>query len=573
MDGHRGDSVGEILVIDDTPENLVAIEAALDGLGDGVVLVTSGQDGLRQLLERDFALILLDVKMPTMDGLETARMVRQRERTRHVPIIFLTAYDRTDEDVLEAYHLGAVDFLFKPISPEVLRAKASVFVELQRRTAEVARQALLISEHERVVREQALTDLRQKMEAEALRRRLTEQRKHAQVLTYKNLELEQIRLQLERSNARLAEDDRRKDEFIAVLAHELRNPLAAIMSGIELLQGSPSPELISALRPILARQGGHLLHLVDDLLDMSRITSGKLELRQQPVRVSDIVEGAVGLAMPDIDAKRHSFVVDCRCPDACVRGDPVRLVQIIANLLSNAARYTDQGGHVWLSVRNDRESGRIQLVVKDDGHGMSAELIPRVFDMFVQADAKGGGLGIGLTLVRRLVDMHGGEIRVHSDGPGLGTEVEIWLPESWAEASGKRPTGRDEPRVPVESHGLRVALIDDHTDVRELTRSVLENWGHLVFEASNGSDGVALVMNERPDVAIIDIGLPDIEGYEVARRLRERLGRAECPRLIAMTGFSQKRDRDRAREAGFDVHLSKPAEFSDLRAAMFETHD
>lgn len=554
----------EILVVDDVPENLVAIESALEGLSNDLVLATSGSEALRYLLSRDFALILLDVQMPSMDGLETARMIRQRERTRHVPIIFITAYDRNDDDVLAAYRLGAVDFLFKPINAEMLRAKASVFVDLQRRTAEVARQARLIKEHEQAVMERALAEQRRRLEAEALRQTLSEQRKHGEALTQKNLELEQIRAELEQSNERLAAADRRKDEFIAVLAHELRNPLAAMMSGLELLKADPSPENVSTVQPIMQRQGQHLIRLVEDLLDMSRISSGKLKLRKKPIPVTELLDDAVKLSLPRIETSDHTLEVRCECEDALVFGDPVRLAQMVANLLSNAARYTDRNGHIWLSSRRN-DQGQILITVRDDGRGMTKELVGRVFDMFVQAKAGGGGLGIGLTLVRKLAQMHDGEITAHSEGPGMGSEFELRLPEAAAQDP-PQPVVRSPPTRAPES-SLRVVLIDDHDDVREMTRSLLERWGHTVSEAANGTDGLALVLDERPDVAIIDIGLPDIEGYDVATRLRETLGDA-CPRLVAMTGFSQAKDRARALASGFDTHLSKPAKPEELRSAM-----
>ena len=516
-----------ILVVDDVPDNLTAIEAALDGLGHRPVFARSGQEALRCLLERDFALILLDVQMPSMNGLETARLIRRRKRSRHVPIIFITAHDRNDDEILAGYRLGAVDFLFKPIHPEILRAKVSVFVELQRRTAEVARQAQT------------------------------------------NLALERMRAQLQHSNQRLALADRRKDEFIAMLAHELRNPLAAIMSGLEVLAVDPSPTVVETIRPAMTRQGLHLMRLVDDLLDIARITSGKLQLHEQLIRVQQVLDDAVELVSPDVIAKRQLLDIDCDCGELRICGDPVRLAQVVANLLSNAARYTDPGGHIWLSARLDQR-GELRICVRDDGRGMPPSLLSRVFELFVQGEVGGGGLGIGLTLVRQLTQMHGGEVTARSEGLGRGSEFELRLPL----AGDQRPR-RLAPGERSSELGLahkRVALIDDDHDVRELTRSVLEHWGHSVVEAAHGTDGIALVLNERPDIAIIDIGLDDIEGYEVARRLRAELG-DRCPRLIAMTGFGRAQDRERAFAAGFHAYLPKPARSEALRSAMHGSVD
>ena len=552
----------EILVVDDRDQNLTAIEAALVGLGNQLVFASSGAEALRFLLERDFALILLDVQMPGMDGIETARMIRARERSRHVPIIFITAYDSTDEDVLAAYRLNAVDFLFKPVNPDILRAKASVFVELQRRNAEVIRQARLLKEQERETRDRALAEQRRRLEAEALRRSLAEQRRHATELTVKNLELETIRAQLELSNQRLATADRRKDEFIAVLAHELRNPLSGLMSGLEILGCDPPQEARERIRVLMRRQCEHLVRLVDDLLDISRITSGKLELQRREVDVRTVIDDATMLVALKIEQREHTLDVDCQCPDAVIDGDPVRLAQMVANLLSNAARYTDPGGHIRLSARRDPDTRQISFVVKDDGHGMKPEVVERVFDMFVQEHAGGGGLGIGLTLVRQLSEMHGGEVFGRSDGPGKGSEFEIRLPEAG-------PAPRDEETIELteDDQSLRISLVHDESNLARLTRSMLDGWGHDVSEAATGEAGVALVLEKRPDVAIIDINLPDIDGFAVARRLRESMGEA-CPRLISISANGV--NREEALAGGFDDHLSKPADASTVRAVMLE---
>jgi len=281
-------SVGKVLVVDDASENLIAIEAALSGLGAELVTATSGETALKRLLDYDFALILLDVHMPDMDGLEAASLIRGRLRSRHIPITFVTAYDQNDDVVLGAYRLGAVDFLFKPINTEVLRAKVSMFVELRHRAEEIARQASKIAEQE-------LADQRRRLEAEALRTRLEEQNKHAEILGQKNEALEQAYAELQRINRRLEITDRRKDEFIAVLGHELRNPLVPIVSGLALLgqtDAQPPERVLSAM----TRQVNHLTRLVDDLLDVSRIAEGKLELRKSNVRVAEIIERAVDIS-------------------------------------------------------------------------------------------------------------------------------------------------------------------------------------------------------------------------------------------------------------------------------------
>lgn len=563
----------KILVVDDVQQNLVAIEAALTGLNCELVMATSGPQALRFLLEQDFALILLDVQMPSMDGFETATMIRGRKRTRHVPIIFVTAYGRNDDDVNAAYRLGAVDFLFKPVSAEVVRAKASVFVELQRRNAEVARQSVLLKQNAEMIREKALAAQRRRLEAEALRQRLAEQKVHTVALSQKNSELEHIRAEFEASNLRLEEADRKKDEFIAILAHELRNPLAAMVSGVELLKSEPSVEGIATIRAVMQRQCSHLSRLVDDLLDVSRLTSGKMKLQREQVCVSELLTEAVEFMRTSIEDRKHELEVRCEIPDARVYGDSVRLLQIVVNLLSNAVRYTDPGGRICLWAAKEDEGDGMRIGVRDNGRGMSQELMDSVFNMFFQAESGGDGLGIGLTMVRDLATMHGGNVTAHSDGPGLGSEFCVTFPALETAMSSEVATNSLEaPRIlplkAIVASSLVIAVIDDHDDLRELTRALLERWGHQVFEAPTGLEGVALVVDKRPDLAIIDIGLPDITGYEVAERIRKTLG-DECPRLIAMSGYAQPHDRKRSKEAGFDLHLSKPVKPSSLQETLY----
>jgi len=546
----------DILVVDDTPENLTAIEVALDELNYRLVKVQSGKEALRRLLKQDFALILLDVQMPTMSGFETARLIRARDRSKHVPIIFITAYDRDDTEVLEAYRLGAVDFLLKPIQPEILKAKASVFVELQRRTQEVERQAEQIRAHILQEREAWLTEQRSRLEAEALKRRLEEQRVHA--------------AELQRLNHRLEEDDRRKDEFIAVLGHELRNPLAPLVNGLELLETADA-RAVERARGVMRRQVDHLIRLVDDLLDMSRVTRGKIELRRSRVRAGDLIDQAVSLATPLIAERGHELVTERQGAEVCVDGDEVRLTQVLANLLNNAARYTESGGRLTLSVA--ASAGGVEFVVKDNGRGIPRELLPRVFDLFVQEREGGGGLGIGLTLVKQLVGMHEGRVEAHSEGAGQGSEFRVWLPACEAQAALEEPAAESSDDVPVtmpeagQTRALNVALVEDNDDVRLLMGEVLESWGHAVRQASTGAVGVDLILTQRPDIAFIDIGLPDMDGYELARQIRSALGSAK-PLLVALSGFSQRRDRERASHAGFDDHLAKPASPADLKRLL-----
>ena len=547
----------DILVVDDTPENLTAIGVALDDLDYRLVKVQSGKEALRRLLKQDFALILLDVQMPTMSGFETARLIRARDRSKHVPIIFITAYDRDDAEVLEAYRLGAVDFLMKPIQPEILKAKASVFVELQRRTQEVERQAEQIRAHVMQERESWLTEQRARLEAEALKQRLEEQRLHAG--------------ELERLNRRLEDNDRRKDEFIAVLGHELRNPLAPLVSGLELLEIA-NDDTVSRARAVMKRQVDHLIRLVDDLLDMSRVSRGKIELRRSIVRSGDVLDQAISLATPLITERGHELMVERPGAELRIDGDEVRLTQVLANLLNNAARYTEPGGRIVLGCAS--RDGGVDFTVKDNGRGIPEELLPRVFDLFVQERQGGGGLGIGLTLVKQLVRMHEGRVGAKSEGAGRGSEFSVWLPAVSAAVLDLSPAENDDLIPTTQPEGgwggpLRVALVEDNDDVRLLMGEVLQNWGHEVIQAATGALGVQLIVAEQPDIAFIDIGLPDMDGYELARQVRARFS-SPGPLLVALSGFGQQRDRERASLAGFDDHLAKPASPIDLKRLLAE---
>ncbi|CAN5731704.1 hybrid sensor histidine kinase/response regulator [soil metagenome] len=407
----------QILVVDDTPANLVAAEAALAPLGRTVVTAHSGQEALARMLDQDFALVLLDVNMPDMDGFETAELIRSRQRTRHVPIIFITANDQEQATILRAYELGAVDFLFKPILGEVLRAKASVFVTLQERTEQLA--------HERLERE--FDNRRRDYETEALRRERDRDREAKQQLT--------------RLNEVLAQADRNKDSFLAILAHELRNPLAPLRTSIDLLKCAETPAVTPRMLDILDRQTSALTRLVEDLLDVSRIKADKIELRPETVDLKEIIDAAVMTSRPLLEGRHHELQITAPEHPVCVVADTLRLTQVVCNLLNNAARYTPQGGKIEVSYEIIDLTGRI--CVTDNGIGIPAELHDSVFQMFVQERVRSdgsGGLGLGLALSRRLVEMHGGRITFESAGRDQGTSFHFTIP--LAGTPGTLATGR-----------------------------------------------------------------------------------------------------------------------------------
>jgi signal transduction histidine kinase/DNA-binding response OmpR family regulator len=365
-------------------------------------------------------------------------------------------------------------------------------------------------------------------------------------------------------NARLHKDvqtaDRQKNDFLSMLAHELRNPLAPIRNAAEVLRltGGDDPRVTWA-REVISRQLAHLVRLVDDLLDVSRITQGKIRLQPERVNLAGVAAVAVEASRPLLDARRHRLVVSLPDDPVEVTGDPTRLAQILANLLNNAAKYTDEGGEIQLTV--GVEGAAAVTRVRDTGIGIAADMLGTVFDLFSQIDStidrSQGGLGIGLTLVRRLVELHGGRVEVASEGPGRGSEFTVRLPLVASEAL-TPPPGRRPGHRPAAPRGRRVVLADDNRDAAESLAELLRMDGHEVRTAHDGRAALSLAGEFRPEAVILDIGLPQLDGYEVARRLAA--GRGPRPLLIAVTGFGEERDRARSREAGFDAHLTKPAD-------------
>ncbi len=542
-DGHDVLSVSggrDILVVDDNQSNLIAIEAALASLGRKLVLAHSGVEALGKLLEQDFALIILDVAMPGMDGFETAKLVRSRDRNRSTPIIFVTGLSWQEDAVLRGYELGAFDFLMKPIRPEVLRAKASVFVQLQERTLELKQKADELREAQARAHERELIAQRRRFEAEVM----------------------------ERQMAQLAETDRRKDEFLAILAHELRNPLQPLQTAVEVLEHEPDKPVPARIRAIVQRNVHHITRLVDDLLDVARFTAGKLELRKELISLEDVIDEAVTSCRAAIDARNHTLEIASAEMPVIISGDPVRLIQVVCNLLNNAAKYTETGGTIRIEWGAVGDTAFVRVI--DNGKGIPDEVLPRIFDMFVQERVSSdgaGGLGLGLGLVRRLVELHGGNVKATSGGPGAGATFAFQIPlppESMLEkyAPTRVQTG---PR----KRPLRAVVCDDAADLRELVADLLRLRGHDVTVVEDGPSAVKTIVDEKPDVALIDIGLPDMDGYEVARAIRRQL--ANHTRLIAMTGYGQASDRQTAFEAGFDAHITKPASADKILRALYES--
>jgi len=644
-----------ILLVDDTPANLTAMEAVLGDLGLDLVKATSGEDALRLLDDREFAAALLDVRMPGLSGFDTARLLRGRARSRHTPVIFLTATPDDETEAIAAYQLGAVDYLVKPLVPAVVRAKVSALADLYREKDRARREAdqlrllihgttdyaifmldpggrvvtwnpgagrlkgytaeEIIGRHfstfypeEAVARGWPEEELRRatadgRFEDEGWRvrrdgttfwanvvitalrdpdgtlrgfykvtRDLSERREREEQLRRMRDELErrveERTAELAASNAALREADRRKDQFMAVLAHELRNPLAPIQNALRVLQLRKDETTVDQVRQMLGRQVGQLTHLVDDLLETTRVTAGKITLRTERLDLAQLARVAAG---DEADAFRVAGVdLAADTPDTpvWVSGDWTRLTQVLGNLLTNARKFTDPGGRVTMSVGVDGATAR--LVVRDTGVGIPADLLPRLFTPFMQADQgldRGkGGLGLGLAVVKHLVELHKGTVRVESEGPGRGATFTVDL----ARADEPTPvTGVPAPPASPAPHPrkLRVLIVEDNRDSAESLRMALELGGCCeVAVAHTGPDGVAAAKTFRPQVVLCDIGLPGFSGFEVARRIRAEANGSVV--LVALTGYGRDEDREQARSAGFNRHFTKPVDFAELEAVI-----
>jgi len=521
------------LLVDDLPENLLALAALLRR--DGLVLLeaNSGTQALELLLKHEVALALIDVQMPGMDGFELAELMRGTERTRRVPIIFLTAGSADRKRRFQGYEAGAVDFLHKPIEPDILRSKTEVFFELYRQRQEVAaqRDELIAATGENV-------------------RLLEESRRQAEALR---------------------EADRRKDEFLAMLAHELRNPLAPIQNSVAILRlfETDDSAVISA-REIISRQVSHMARLIEDLLDMARIARGKIELRVQRHDLSAIIRQTADDYRASLSIAGLSLELELPDRPLILRGDLTRLAQVIGNLLHNAAKFTARGGAVSVRAEVDPADGYAVVRVRDSGAGLDEAVMSRLFEPFSQANQAlartGGGLGLGLALAKGLVELHGGSIRAESAGPGKGSTFIVRLPLLEADEPASEQGTDSSPAS--QSRRLRILIVEDNRDTAKSTQMLLTRIGHEVEVAYDGDAGFAITRSFKPDVVLSDLGLPgETDGYALARKVRADLATSNV-HLIALSGYGQEEDRRRTEEAGFDQHLVKPVNLASIQRAL-----
>ena len=555
----HGHDAANILLVDDQPARLLTYRAILEPLGHNLVAVNSGLEALEALMKQDFAVVLLDVKMPGMDGFETAALIHDHPRFETTPIIFVTGVHVTEFDRLKGYKAGAIDYVYIPVVPEILRSKVAVLIELDRQ-----RRAL------QTVNKQLAESNRQLEEA------------NFALQTEKTRELEEINTRLQAANEELSRSNRsletevreriraetslkdavvKRDEFLAMLSHELRNPLSPLRNASHMLmQGETQDPKIVWSRGVIERQLKHMIRLVDDLLDVSRIARGKIVLLSEQVKIADVVAAAVETVQPLLEQKRQRLEIESS-GDLVVRGDPVRLAQVVGNLLHNAAKYTGEEGHIVLTTRG--RDGHAEIVVQDTGIGIASEAMPRIFELFTQIpterSATTGGLGIGLALVRALVELHGGEVHAASRGIDQGSEFTVKLPLLDAVAEARNSAGTHERPEAQTQVRRNILIADDNQDALESLALMLRMEGHEVHCASDGEEALALAGLRRPEIVVLDVGMPKLDGCEVARRIRaESWGRGAV--LVALTGWGQEIDRRRSREAGFDMHLVKPVD-------------
>lgn len=688
-----------ILVVDDLPEKHLVFGSVLEELNQNVIHARSGKEALRLILKMEFAVILLDVNMPDIDGLETGKLIRQYKKTAQTPILFITAY--VDElQAIQGYALGAVDYISTPVVPEILRSKVKVFVDLYRMNRQlqeqvVEREALARSEAARTAAEDAirranylseagqllsrsldmdatvqalfqialpalaegvavaLLDSRGDLLCSEIRsasdgplrapsqgalirpRKLEPQLEHAlrsalrtgkpevlapsppaathevqtiggvqdadQVVVcplfagdrplgalllfgtrthFEGVQISLInevasRASIAMENARLyalvQDADKRKNEFLAMLAHELRNPLAPIRNAVRIMHGVALDPSIVWMRDVIGRQVDHMSRMVDDLLDVSRIARGKVTVQTEPITLATLCERAVEASEPNISAREQHLSLDIPVTPIVMEGDVVRLSQVLSNLLNNASKFTPAHGQISLSARMEGE--RVKICVKDDGEGIDPAFLPHMFDLFAQGDQaldrSQGGLGIGLTLVQHLVELHGGQVRAFSQGVGLGAEMTVYLPAQLGDVHDVAAPvpAMTSPMTPARN--LRILVVDDLQASADTMKVLLESEGYVVQTAADGPSALSCSRDFSPDVVILDIGLPGMSGFEVAQQMRQQ-AETRAALLIALTGYGEAESRQRSHKAGFDHHVVKPADIDLLLSLVAE---
>ena len=620
-----------ILVVDDEDANRYVISRHLRGAGYDVIEASTGTQALEQIGSHP-DLVILDVKLPDINGREVCRLIKASPETQNIIVVHASAAFVAPEDRIQGLECGADGYLTYPLNPVELVANVRALLRIRDAEARAQVAARQLETTFRAINDgvclldatgcilrcnPAMATLLGRPEKDVLGQRFSEVVRQTLGLAdfppladtafqgpRRALELnagtrwyrvatdpvwdhtgrltgavhvltditvrKQLDAELQRQAIELADANRAKDEFLAMLGHELRNPLAPILNAVGVMRAAGSPEpLLSRSRDTIERQVHHMARLVDDLLDVSRITRGTIELRHGTVDLAQLARQVAQNTRPLMESHGHTFEVSIPEEAIWLRADATRLEQVFANLLTNAAKYTPDGGEIRLTcwIEDDEAVVRVQ----DSGRGIPPEMLPRVFELFTQVsptiDRAQGGLGLGLTLVRRLVEMHGGEVTAYSAGLGQGAEFVVRLPLASPRQSGALPDHRVPTAGPPPSK--RILIVEDNVDSRETLRDLLELWGHEVAVAPDGDAGFAAFSANPPDVALIDIGLPGLSGYDLTRQIRSA-GVSAPLRLVALTGYGQPEDRRRALEAGFDDHLVKPLDPEKLRQLLGE---
>ncbi len=558
------DAQVNILLVDDDVRNLNALESFLHAPDCNLVRAQTGAAALLRLLEYEFAVIVLDIRMPDMSGLELAHLIKQRKRTQHVPIIFLTAFFQEDKHVLEGYDTGAVDYLTKPANPRILKSKISVFVDLFRKTRALAttNEALEQEVAQRQQAEEALRQANNQLEARVQER---------------TADLSRVNAELREHEAQAKAASRAKDDFLAALSHELRTPLnPVLLLATEAARDRRWPAEVCATFDAIAKNVTLEARLIDDLLDLTRITRGKLTLEKRPVDVHACLRDALAMVREEIDQKRIVIDLQLRAERHAVLGDDVRLKQVFWNVITNAAKFTPSNGRVSIETSVAEEESRFVLEITDTGIGMTPAELERLFEAFAQGDHvaqvgshRFGGLGLGLAISRRMVELHAGSISATSAGRDRGSTITIKLPLLPITTIVDEPNAAPPPAVvgpeatPIE-WPRRVLLVEDHKATAVALKYMLLRRNCAVAVAGSLTEAREILGREDFDLLISDIGLPDGTGHELMAELQGRAGLVG----IALTGYGMDDDISRSHAAGFVAHLTKPVSAQDLDNAL-----
>jgi signal transduction histidine kinase len=560
-----------ILLVDDEVRNLNVLESFLQSPDYALVRALTGEQALLLLLEGEFAVIVLDIQMPGMTGIELASLIKQRKRTQHIPIIFLTAYFQEDKDVLEGYGSGAVDYLTKPVNPQILKSKIGVFVDLFRKTRALAATniALELEVGQRQKAEEALREANNELEARV-------QARTADLIRV-NEELRERETALRASEAQAMAASRAKDDFLATLSHELRTPLNPVLLLATEAAGNPLlPEEVRSDFETIAKNVALEARLIDDMLDLTRITRGKLALEMRPADVHVCLQDALAMVHEEIDEKQIALTFKLQADRCVVLGDDVRLKQVFWNVIKNAAKFTAVKGRITIETATLADRGELTVTITDTGIGMTPAELERIFEAFSQGDHatessphRFGGVGLGLAISRMMVERHSGSISATSGGRNQGTTFLITLPLLPATAHAAAPTNHPRtpafPPLPVGAgKRRRILLVEDHKPTALALAHLLTRRNYAVVAAGGVAEARAVASRENFELLISDIGLPDGNGYELMTELHGRHGLVG----IALTGYGMEEDVSRSHAAGFVTHLTKPVTVQALDGAL-----